>query len=47
MTIQEALTIISQLAENYRGLLKEHQSIQEALKVINDKIKEVSNGIDS
>jgi len=38
MTIQEALVIVSQLAENYRGLLKEHQSIQEALKIITEKV---------
>ena len=44
MDIKEALLIFKQLAENYRGLLKEHQNIQEALKIISEKIKEVSNG---
>jgi len=41
----EAIAILTQVANQYRGLLTEHQAIQEALKVVSEvetgvKVKE-------
>jgi len=36
MTKQEAIAILNQVCNQYRGLLNEHQAIQEALKVVSE-----------
>ena len=36
MTKKEAIEILTQVCNQYRGLLTEHQAIQEALKVVSE-----------
>ena len=37
MNKTEAISILTQVCNQYRGLLTEHQAIQEALKVISEE----------
>ena len=37
MTKQEAISILTQVCNQYRGLMSEHQAIQEALKVVSEE----------
>ena len=37
MLVPEALSLLGQVCANYKGTLKEHQSLQEALSVVNTK----------
>ena len=39
MKIDEALNLLVQICEGYRGNLQEHQTLQEALKTVGDKCK--------
>jgi len=36
MNTKEAIEILTQVCNQYRGLLTEHQAIQEALKVVSE-----------
>lgn len=38
MTPKQALNLLSQVAAIYKGTLEEHQSLQEAVKVLTDYI---------
>ena len=40
MKLEEALSLLSQVCAAYKGTLQEHQTLQQALKVVNEKCSE-------
>jgi len=40
MKLDEALSLLAQVCAEYRGTLREHQALQEALKTVSDKCSE-------
>lgn len=40
MSTQDAINLVTQVCQNYKGTLQEHQLLQEALKIINQNISE-------
>ena len=42
MDVKEALNLLGQVCAGYKGTLQEHQALQSALKVINDKCSELN-----
>ena len=39
MTKEQALSLLKQVCEQYKGTLQEHQLLQEALKIVSDPEK--------
>ncbi len=42
MNINEALNLLAQVCAEYKGTLREHQAIQEAGKIVNDKCNAIT-----
>jgi len=40
MKLEEALNLLGQVCAGYKGTLQEHQALQSALKIVNDKCSE-------
>lgn len=40
MKLEEALNLLKSVCANFRGTLQDHQALQEALQLVEDKCKE-------
>jgi hypothetical protein len=44
MKLDEALNLLKQVCSGFRGTLQEHQALQTALQVVEDKLKASKKG---
>ena len=47
MNIDQAMAIVAQVCANHMGTLKDHQTIQQALQVITDKLNSSTSQVDA